>query len=260
MNARLARKLVFEAPHASQPPTLTPSPRPRFKGYFPTCPNRNSRHCITLQDSNAPKPSEDAPAVGTKRKADPEEDARTAAGEAAKKHRADAAALLQAPCGAAAAAADGDAAGVAPRESFHLACRFFDEAGIGYLDEKDLEDIVHCSQPYTSRRWVRSVVESVCRRGRLRYADLPDIPVVYHPPQPPPVGAEVGDAAAAGGSSVQVDGVMVDVPALRAAAAASSAALQDASGARARAEVRPRHTLVCLLSAAAPRGVVRCQD
>lgn len=89
-------------------------------------------------------------------------------------------------------------------------------------------------------------MESVCRRGRLRYSDLPDMKVAYHPPQPPPVGAEVSDAAAAAvGGAVQVDGVIVDVPALRAAAAVASAALQDASGARARAEVHQSRTLSC---------------
>eukprot|EP00892_Ulva_mutabilis_P011111 jgi/Ulvmu1/8372/UM042_0078.1 len=175
-----------------------------------------------------------APAVGSKRKADPEEDARAAAGELAKKHRADAEALLER--GGSEARKDTDRT-----ESFHLACRFFDESGVGYLEEKDLEDIVHTVHPLTTRRWVRMLVESTCRRSRLRYADLPNMQVAYDPP-PPPVGlaapgaGESGAAEPAAAGMANVDGVMVDVGALRAAAAEVSAKLQEQSGACARAQ------------------------
>lgn len=198
-------------------------------------PRHNLKNARAVQVADGAAPAADA-AVGTKRKAEPEDDPRAAAGEAAKRHRASAEALLQAAAAPPAPAASSGE----HRESFHLACRFFDEAGVGYLDEKDLEDIIHCVHPLTSRRWVRTLVESVCRRGRLRYADLPDLQVVYHPPQPPPVGLAAGAVSApSGGAKVQVDGVMVDVAALRSASAAASKKLQDESGARARAEVRP---------------------
>lgn len=66
------------------------------------------------------------------------------------------------------------------------------------------------------------------------------VQVVYHPPQLAPVGAELGAAApreGSGGGPVMVDGVMVDVPALKSAAAEAALKLQDESGARAAAEV-----------------------
>ena len=188
-----------------------------------------------MQDGDATKATDPAaPAVGSKRKADPAEDARAAAGDLAKKHRAAAEALFAGACTKATDAED-------TRESFHLACRFFDEAGAGYLEDKDLEDIIHTVHPLTSRRWVRTLVESVCRRGRLRYADLPNMHVAYHPPPPPPLGLEATAAAGAGGGgTVVAEGVTVDVCALRAAAMEMSEKLQEKSGACAHAQVRLR--------------------
>jgi hypothetical protein len=49
-----------------------------------------------------------------------------------------------------------------------LAGRFFDEKLAGYIEEKDLEDIVHLTQRLTCRRWVQGTVEASTRRGRLR--------------------------------------------------------------------------------------------
>jgi hypothetical protein len=72
-----------------------------------------------------------------------------------------------------------------------LAGRFFDEKLAGYLEEKDLEDIVHLTQRLTCRRWVQGILDASVRRGRLRWDPLTPHHVVSqiisccHPVGPP---------------------------------------------------------------------------
>lgn len=58
-------------------------------------------------------------------------------------------------------------------ESVVSAGRFFDEHLAGWLEAKDLEGILHLTQPLACRRYVQGAVEAVVRRGRLRCASAP---------------------------------------------------------------------------------------
>ena len=89
--------------------------------------------------------------------------------------------------GAAAAAAA--AAHAAATESILLAGRFFDEVGAGFIEAQDLEDIFHNCYPYSSRRWVRSLVEEMTRYGKVKYKEFSHLWVQYYPALVAPTGA-----------------------------------------------------------------------
>ena len=97
-----------------------------------------------------------------------------------------------------------------------LACRFFDAALVGHLEDRDVEDILHLTQPHTSRRMVQELVAASCGQARrLRYADFGPLSVPFYPGLARPAG--LGGAADAGGSgAVAVDGALVDVRGLQA--------------------------------------------
>jgi hypothetical protein len=119
---------------------------------------------------NAAAEHAQAKKTGTKRRAATE----GAAEPAAKKPRgdspeADDATLADvAPANDAAVGASSSGHAAVPEESLLLACRFFDDARVGYLNAADLETLVHLTHWHTSRRWVLGLVDSACRRGRLR--------------------------------------------------------------------------------------------
>lgn len=118
-------------------------------------------------------------AVGTKRKPEgPPQDVRATLGAAVKRRRAEAEALIhcsvavstgastpantprtpasaKASNGAVAANTETSATELCcDTESILLAGRFFDEAGCGFIEAQDLEDIFHNCYPYSSRRCV----------------------------------------------------------------------------------------------------------
>lgn len=151
--------------------------------------------------------------MGSKRKAEttPQE-ARNALGATAKRRRAEAESLMQCPVALATGnpspntpAAGKSTTGAAPykeelaialrngaetcTESILLAGRFFDEGAAGYIEAPDLEAIIHNCYPFSSRRWVRSMVEDMCRYGKLKYKDYTQVHVQYHPALLPPAGA-----------------------------------------------------------------------
>ena len=115
-----------------------------------------------------------------------------------------------------------------------LACRFFDESLTGYLEEKDVEDILHLTHRHTTRRWVQSLVEAPCGRARrLRYIDHESLLVPYYPTLPAPVGIEEGGAVmpSSGGSTAPsdfalLDGVTVNIRSLQALSQTMQADLQ----------------------------------
>lgn len=112
----------------------------------------------------------------------------------------------------------------AETESILLAGRFFDEAGSGYIEAQDLEDIIHNCYPYSSRRWVRSVVEEMSRYGKLKYNDYALLKVQYYPALLPPAGASApaaypgdtrglgGGCALPGDGAAATNGSIVSVP------------------------------------------------
>lgn len=89
---------------------------------------------------------------------------------AIKRHRAAADAITTRPSDT---PANSKAEGHMHTELVVSAGRFFDEHLAGWLEAKDLEGILHLTQPLACRRYVQGAVEAVVRRGRLRCASAP---------------------------------------------------------------------------------------